>query len=105
MANKDYRNYKFLATDVATSGDTTIVPYTSGKQIIVVGCLVVASGIVTINFKSDNGAISGNMDLIANSGFSASNPGGIFASRLGGPLILNLSSNIHVGVTLTYELI
>ena len=105
MANKDYINYKFLATNIATSGDTTIIPPVAGKKIVVVGCLVIASGIVTVVFKSDNGAISGNMDLIANSGFSASNPGGVFVSRVGGPLVLNLSSNIPVGVTLTYELI
>ena len=105
MASKEYVNYRFLVANPETSGDNPLILQTSGKKIVVVSVLAVSTGVVTIVFKSDSGVVSGHMDLIANSGFSIYNPGGVFASRIGGPLLVNLSANIKVGLTITYELI
>lgn len=105
MASKEYANYKFLLANPETSGDNTLIPQTPGKKIVVVSVLAVSTGVVTIAFKSDSGVVSGDMNLIANSGFSICNPGGVFVSRIGGPLLVNLSANVKVGLTITYELI
>ena len=104
MASKEYLQYQYLAINPATSGDTTLVQRVPGKRIALVGILAVADGEVAVTFKTDSGPISGEMSLIANSGFSIFNPGGVCVSRSGGPIIINLSASIKVGLTITYEL-
>lgn len=103
MASKEYANYRFLATNPETSGNTTIIPAVFNKQILIISILAVATGTVTLKFSTDSGVISGDMALLANSGFSVYNPGGVCISRVGGPIIVNLSASVKVGLTITYE--
>ena len=64
---------KYLAVDVNSSGDNTLVAAVSGKRILVIGCVLIAAGTVSIRFESGAGGtpISGVMDLTTNSGFTA----------------------------------
>ena len=81
MASKGYLQYQYLAINPETSGDTTLIQRVPGKRIALVGILAVADGVVVVTFKTDSGPISGEMSLIANSGFSIFNPGGCYTLR------------------------
>lgn len=88
-----------------TSGDRTIVTAAAGEVIKVVGYHLVASGDVTVTWKSVTaGAIGGPLDLTTNSG--AAPYGGslpvLKSTTAGENLVLNLDASIAVGGTVTY---
>ena len=62
---------KYAVIDNATSGDNTLVSAVQGKRIRVLGGLLVSSGTVNVRFESSAGgtALSGQMNLVANTGF------------------------------------
>ncbi len=96
---------KFSAIDAATSGDNTLVAAVVGKKIRVVSLLLVSAGTVNARFEDGAGgsALSGQMNLVANSGFTLPfNPVGWFETTANTLLNLELSAAISVDGMLTY---
>lgn len=92
--------------DAASSGNNTLVAAVSGKKIRVLSVFLVAAGAVNARFESDadGTALSGQMNLTTNSGFSLGyNPLGWFETAEGELLNLELSSAVSVDGALTYE--
>lgn len=96
---------KFAVIDAATSGDNTLVASVAGKKIRVLALFLVAAGTVTTRFESGAGgtALTGQMNLVANSGFSLPfNPVGWFETAATTLLNLELSAAVSVDGCLTY---
>lgn len=64
---------KYAAIDVAISGDNTLVAAVVGKRILVLSCVLIAAGAVNVRFEdgASGTALSGQMNLTTNSGFTA----------------------------------
>lgn len=96
---------KFAKIDAATSGNNTIVAAVTGKKIRVLQVFLVAAGTVTTRFESgaDGTALTGQMNLIANTGYSLPfSPVGLFETVAGDLLNLELSSADSVDGSLVY---
>jgi hypothetical protein len=96
---------KFAAIDAATSGDNTLVTGVTGKKIRVLSLMMISAGTVTARFESgaSGTALSGQMNLIANSGFTLPfNPVGWFETAAAALLNLELSAAISVDGMLVY---
>ena len=96
---------KFAVIDAASSGDNTLVALVSSKKIRVLSLFMVAAGTVNARFESGAGgtALSGQRNLVANSGFTLPfNPVGWFESGSGVLLNLELSAAISVDGCLVY---
>lgn len=96
---------KFAPIDAASSGDNTIVAAVSGKKIRVLALFLVAAGTVNVRFESgaSGTARTGQMNLVANSGFTLPfNPVGWFETDATTLLNLELSAAISVDGCLTY---
>lgn len=97
---------KYAAIDVASSGDNTIVAAVSGKKIRVLSLFLVAAGTVNVRFENGAGgtALTGQMNLIANTGFVLPhNPHGWFQAGTDNTLLnLELSAAVSVDGALTY---
>lgn len=96
---------KFAIIDAATSGDNTLVASVSGKKIRVLAAFLVAAGTVNVRFESGAGgtALTGQMNLIANTGFVLPyNQAGWFETAATTLLNLELSAAISVDGCLTY---
>ena len=99
---------KFAVIDHATSGDNTIVAATSGYKIRVLSVTLVATGTVNVRFESgaSGTALTGVINLVANTGFSAAaSPWGHFETAGGQLLNLELSGATSVDGWLTYVLV
>lgn len=97
--------YKRKVIDHATSGDNEIVAAVSGKRIRVLQILLIVAGAVTVRFESSAGgtALTGQMQLAANGGFSVDhNPAGHFQTVAGEALSMELSAAVSVDGWLTY---
>jgi len=102
----------FAKIDTATSGDNTIVTAVPNRKIRVINYTTIASGDVSIRWKSASTAISGAMALATNGGAAPSGTGqspsghiGLFETAPGEALILNLSAAIQVSGHLAYQII
>ena len=96
---------KYKVIDHATSGDNTIVAAVTGKKIRVLAITLVSAGTVTARFESGAGgtALTGQMTLAVNSGFSIScGQLGCFETAAGSLLNLELSGAVSVDGFLTY---
>lgn len=96
---------KFAVIDAATSGDNTLVAAVTGKKVRVVAAFLVAAGAVNVRFESGAGgtALTGQMNLIANTGFVLPyNPAGWFETGSNTLLNLELSAAISVDGALVY---
>jgi hypothetical protein len=96
---------KFAIIDAATSGDNTLVAAVASKKIRVLSLMLVAAGTVTVRFESgaSGTALSGQMNLVANSGFTLPfNPLGWFETAVNTLLNLELSGAVSVDGMLTY---
>jgi len=100
-----YTTYSYTFANPNTSGDTILIPAVGNKRIRIISILAVAAGVVTVKFKSGTTIISGDCDLVANSGFSHESIVGIFLTEVNKPFTINLSTSTKVGLTITYELI
>lgn len=95
----------FAKIDAAASGDNTIVAAVSAKKIRVVSLFLVSAGTVNVRFESgaSGTALTGQMNLIANTGFVLPwNPGGWFETAAGSLLNLELSGTISVDGSVSY---
>jgi hypothetical protein len=95
---------KFAPISASTSGDNVIVAAVTGKKIKVISVVLVASGVVSVTWKSATTNLSGAMPLVANSGFSLPTSPNInyFETAVGEVLNLNLSSAVLVAGHLGY---
>lgn len=101
-ANDDY---KYAVIDDASSGDNEIVALVASRKIRVLSMFMISAGTVAARFESDAAgtALTGQMNLIANSGFVLPfNPAGWFETVAGESLNLELSDAISVDGSLTY---
>ena len=102
-ANDDY---KYAIIDAASSGDNTLVAAAGAStKIRVLALFMVSAGTVTARVESGAAgtALTGQMNLIANSGFSLPyNPAGWFETAANTLLNLELSGAISVDGSLTY---
>lgn len=108
MSEPDVLNVKFAKIDSATSGDTTLVAAVLGKRIVVTSLFLVAAGTVNVRFESSTGgtALTGQMNLIANTGFVLPyNEYGWFATLKDELLNLELSDAVSVDGSLSYRAI
>ena len=66
----DYR-VKYAVIDNATSGDNTLVAAVAGKKISVLQVFLISAGTITVRFESgaSGTALTGQMNLVANTGF------------------------------------
>jgi len=91
--------------DVASSGDNTIKTAVSGKRIKVLALFLVSAGTVNVRFESgaSGTALTGQMNLIANTGFALNyNPAGWFITVKDELLNLELSSGVSVDGSFAY---
>lgn len=96
---------KFAIIDAATSGNNTLVASVSSKKIRVLALYLVAAGTVNVRFEggADGTALSGQMNLVANTGFVLPfNPTGWFETAVTTLLNLELSAAISVDGSLVY---
>lgn len=96
---------KFAIIDAATSGDNTLVAAVASKKIRVVALYLVAAGTVTVRFESGAGgtALSGQMNLVANTGFALPfSPVGWMETAVNTLLNLELSAAVSVDGSLVY---
>ena len=102
----------FAKIDTATSGDNTIVAAFPNRKIRVLNYTVIASGDVSIRWKSASTALSGAMAVATNGGAApagaAQSPSGqigLFETAIGEALVLNLSAAIQVSGHLAYQVL
>ena len=96
---------KFAALDAATLGNNTVVAAVTSKRIRVVAVCLLAAGTVIARFESgaDGTALTGQMNLLATTGFVLPfNPVGWFETAAGVLLNLELSAAVSVDGCLTY---
>ena len=96
---------KFAIIDGATSGNNTLVSAVSTKKIRVHSLFAVAAGTVNVRFESgaDGTALTGQMNLVANTGFALPwNPEGWFETAASALLNMELSAAISVDGSLSY---
>ena len=96
---------KFAVIDCEGSGDNTLVAAVVGKKIRVLSVLLVSAGSVNVRFESgaSGTALSGQMNLVANTGFVLPyNPVGWCETAVGALLNLELSAAVSVDGLLTY---
>lgn len=95
-----------VSISTAASGQTALVSAVAGKQIVVVGFAVVASGAVTVQFQSASSALTGAMAFAANGGLSiAPGPTPLFTTAVNTTLNINLGGAVQVSGFLTYYLL
>lgn len=96
---------KYAVIDAASSGDNTLVAAVTSKKIRVLSLFLVAAGTVNVRFESGAGgtALSGQMNLVANTGFALNyNPKGWFETASNTLLNLELSGAVSVDGSLSY---
>jgi hypothetical protein len=99
---------KFAKIDVTSSGNNTLVAASVGKKIRVLSMFMVSAGTVTARLESndaddDGTELTGQMNLVANSGFTLPfNPVGWFETGAGQFLNLELSGVVSVDGCLVY---
>jgi hypothetical protein len=96
---------KFAIIDAATSGDNTLVAAVASNKIRVLAAFLVSAGTVTARFESGAGgtALSGQMNLVANSGFVLPfSPVGWFETGVNTLLNLELSGAVSVDGSIVY---
>ena len=96
---------KYEVIDDATSGNNTIISAVTGKRIVVLQYVLIASGAVTVRFESGAGgtALTGQMQIAANGGVSANcAPYGCFATAAAALLNMELSGATSVDGHITY---
>ena len=98
-------NIKYAKIDAASSGDNTLVAAVTGKQIRVLAAFMVSAGTVNVRFEDGAGgtALTGQMNLVANSGFTLPfNEVGWFETTAATLLNLELSGAVSVDGCLVY---
>lgn len=101
----DKLTVKYAPVSASTSGNNTIVAAVAGKELRVLGFMLVAAGAVTVQWQSGAGgtALSGVMSLAANGAIdSGISEVGIFETAVGALLNLSLGGAVSVGGYVIY---
>lgn len=94
---------KFTIISASTGADNLVVAAVTGKQIKVQSVVLVASGTVSVKWRSNTTDISGAMPLVANSGFVLpSGSSNYFETAVGEALNINLSGAVAVNGHISY---
>lgn len=96
----------YTPIEIAASG--TLVFGVAGKRIVVLSAWLITSAQVNVKFQTSTGPVDlcGPADCAQFGGFVLPfNAGGWFATALGDSLLINLSSGIAVGGSLSYVLV
>lgn len=96
----------FAPIEIGASG--TLVFGVPGKRIVVLSAWLVASNQVNVKFQTSTGSVdlTGPADCAQYGGFVLNfNAGGWFQTQPGDSLLINLSSNVPVGGSLSYALV
>lgn len=104
--NEPVRDVKHAVIDAASSGNNTIVAAVMNKRILVTSLFVVAAGTVNVRFESgaDGTALTGQMALVANTGFALNyNPYGWFVADTSDLLNMELSAAVSVDGSLSFK--
>jgi hypothetical protein len=99
------RTVKYVIIDAASSGDNTLLAAVASRKIRVLSAFIVSAGSVNVRFESGAAgtALTGQMNLVANTGFVLPyNPHGWFETAVNTLLNLELSGAISVDGSLTY---
>jgi hypothetical protein len=105
MRDGGMTNIEYAAVAASSSGNNTLVLGVSGKNIRILSCMVIVAAAVTIRFESgpDGTAISGQIQLPANGGFTLPFSQAGWGESLNGALLnLELSSAVAVAGFLVY---
>lgn len=101
-----YQGYvlKSAVINNASSGDNTLVSAVAGKKIRVLAIVLISDGTVDVRFESGAGgtALTGQMPLLVNTGFSIASAWGLFETASNTLLNLELSAAINVHGWITY---
>lgn len=93
----------FAKIDANNSGDATIVAAVSGKRIKVIAGFYVVASDLTVKWKSNSTALTGDLPISGHSGMILPLcQVGYFVTAVGEALILNLSSGVAIGGSITY---
>ena len=92
----------FAPINLSASG---LIVAANAKTIRVLSLSLIAAGSVSITWQNGTVALSGAMPLVANSGYSANAPSGLFATSANSALNLLLSAAISVQGHISYVLI
>lgn len=106
MSLPDVIDVKHGVIDVASSGNNTIKAAVSGKRILVTSLFLISAGTVNVRFESgaDGTALTGQMNLIANTGFALNyNEYGWFVTEKNELLNLELSGAVSVDGSFSYR--
>ncbi len=101
------KDLKFAAITAAALGDNTAVAAVAGKRIKVSSYVLIASGAVSVKWKSGAATdLSGAMAFAANGGLAppAEPSAHVMQTAQGQALVLNLSAAVSVGGHLSYFL-
>jgi len=96
---------KYAIIDAAGSGDNTLLAAVTSKKIRVLSAFLIAAGTVNVRFESgaSGTALTGQMNLVANTGFVLPyNPGGWFETASNTLLNLELSGAVSVDGSFSY---
>lgn len=96
---------KFAILDVASSGDNTAIAAVTSKKIRVLALFLVSAGTVNVRFESgaSGTALTGQMNLVANSGFTLPpNQFGWFETASNTLLNIELSAGVSVDGCIVY---
>lgn len=100
---------KYAAINAGNAGDNTIIAAVPNKRIRILGYTVIASGIVTMTWKSGSTSISGPMAMAANGGAAPATTAltpaglvGVLEGGIGEAIIINLGGAVTVGGHLVY---
>ena len=96
---------KRAVIDHASSGDNTIVAAVPGKRIVVIQCLLISAGTMTVRFESGatGTALTGQMNVLAATGFRLEfSKIGHFETAVGQLLNLELSAGTSADGVLSY---
>jgi hypothetical protein len=96
---------KYVPIDTATSGDNELVAAVELKRIVVLTYTLVASGAVSVRWKSGASTnLSGAMAFAANGGVAPAGDVGCpqFQTAKGAALVLNVSAAVQVSGHVTY---
>lgn len=96
---------KFAIIDAASSGDNTLITAVAAKKIRVLALMIVSAGTVNVRLESGaaGAALSGQMNLVVNSGFTLPfNPVGWCETAVNTLLNLELSAAVSCDGLLTY---
>lgn len=95
---------KYASISVNTAADNTIVAAVPGKKIALLGYVLVASGAVTVQWKSGSTARSGAMALAANGGLAVNGDSELplIETTAGEALVLTPGGAVQVSGHLAY---